>query len=72
MGRPELPSRERKCVRATTHGLGSAIDLRACYAMSGTDMAYGAILRASYAMSGTNVRYGATSRPTRVLRDVGY
>eukprot|EP00961_Rhodomonas_salina_P237675 3212753-Rhodomonas_salina.1 len=32
--------------------------LRACYAMSGTDPAYGAILLC-YAMSGTDLAYGA-------------
>eukprot|EP00961_Rhodomonas_salina_P112726 1516425-Rhodomonas_salina.1 len=36
--------------------------LRACYAMSGTDLAHAAIcLRARYAMSGTDVAYGATA-----------
>eukprot|EP00961_Rhodomonas_salina_P023507 315720-Rhodomonas_salina.1 len=39
-----------------------AISLRACYAMSGTDLDCGAIgLRACYAMSGTDLAYGATS-----------
>eukprot|EP00961_Rhodomonas_salina_P256409 3465224-Rhodomonas_salina.4 len=50
--------------------------LRACYAMSGTEIAYpvpcpvnSAIrLRACYAISGTDVAYG----PTRLLCDVRY
>eukprot|EP00961_Rhodomonas_salina_P009566 129683-Rhodomonas_salina.1 len=43
--------------------------LRACYAMSGTAMAYAATcLRACYAMSGTDLPYGA-SRP---IADRGY
>eukprot|EP00961_Rhodomonas_salina_P154898 2086405-Rhodomonas_salina.6 len=41
--------------------VGSAICLRARYAMSGTDLAYTTIcLRARYAMSGTDLPYGAT------------
>eukprot|EP00961_Rhodomonas_salina_P271116 3663327-Rhodomonas_salina.1 len=36
--------------------------LRACYAMSGTDLARGSILlRAFYTVSGTDLAYGATS-----------
>eukprot|EP00961_Rhodomonas_salina_P187074 2526144-Rhodomonas_salina.1 len=57
--------------------LGTACCLRVCYAMSGTDIAYGPMrLRASYAMSGTDIEshvvcgtdlaYCAIS--TRVLR----
>eukprot|EP00961_Rhodomonas_salina_P143496 1930966-Rhodomonas_salina.2 len=38
-----------------------AIGLRACYAVSSTDMPYGSIgLRACYAMSGTDLPCGAT------------
>eukprot|EP00961_Rhodomonas_salina_P267808 3618292-Rhodomonas_salina.1 len=45
------------------HPVCSAICLRACYAMSGTDLAYGAIcLRSCYAMSGTDLGYAATRR----------
>eukprot|EP00961_Rhodomonas_salina_P259797 3510911-Rhodomonas_salina.4 len=33
----------------------------ACYAVSGTDIAYGGILCPCYAMSGTDVLYAATS-----------
>eukprot|EP00961_Rhodomonas_salina_P092859 1249926-Rhodomonas_salina.1 len=37
-----------------------SIRLRACYAISGTDIAYGAVrLRACYAIPGTNLAYGA-------------
>eukprot|EP00961_Rhodomonas_salina_P096522 1298372-Rhodomonas_salina.2 len=45
----------------------SAIHLRACYAMSGTDVAYGALslcgrrAASPYGKSGTDVAYGATS-----------
>eukprot|EP00961_Rhodomonas_salina_P027935 377831-Rhodomonas_salina.6 len=40
--------------------VSSAIVLRACYAMSGTEIAYVAIgLRPCYAMSGTGIAYGA-------------
>eukprot|EP00961_Rhodomonas_salina_P235117 3177848-Rhodomonas_salina.6 len=61
--------------------------LRACYAMSGTDLVYAAIsLRACYALSGTDLTCGAPSLcatislrkvvfpylPTRLLRDVRY
>eukprot|EP00961_Rhodomonas_salina_P138216 1859540-Rhodomonas_salina.1 len=46
----------------------SAICLRACYAMSGTDMAYGAVrlarARQCPAMSGTDIAY-ATAREAR-------
>eukprot|EP00961_Rhodomonas_salina_P132036 1777522-Rhodomonas_salina.1 len=39
-------------------GVHSANSLRACYAMSGTDLGYAAIgLRACYAMSGTDLAY---------------
>eukprot|EP00961_Rhodomonas_salina_P171017 2305774-Rhodomonas_salina.7 len=42
-------------------GFQVPISLRTCYAMSGTDLAYGAIcLRACYAVSGTDVGDGAT------------
>eukprot|EP00961_Rhodomonas_salina_P181773 2453823-Rhodomonas_salina.1 len=42
----------------------SAICLRACYAMSGIDLAYGAIcLRACYVMSDTFEAYGPTKLP---------
>eukprot|EP00961_Rhodomonas_salina_P132472 1782750-Rhodomonas_salina.2 len=41
---------------------GSAISLRACYALSGTDKAFGAIsLRACYAIPRTDIAYGAVS-----------
>eukprot|EP00961_Rhodomonas_salina_P014396 193116-Rhodomonas_salina.2 len=52
----------------------SAIRLRACYAMSGTEIAYGAIsprdtrLCACYAMSGTEIAYGGSTTPARGLR----
>eukprot|EP00961_Rhodomonas_salina_P255356 3451114-Rhodomonas_salina.6 len=58
---------------ATADGLGgteSAICLRACYAMSGTDLAYGTMsaicLRASYAISGTDLAYGAIRSRKRI------
>eukprot|EP00961_Rhodomonas_salina_P167211 2253471-Rhodomonas_salina.1 len=39
----------------------SAIALRACRAMSGTDLAYGAVgLCACYAVSGSDIAYGCT------------
>eukprot|EP00961_Rhodomonas_salina_P261626 3535963-Rhodomonas_salina.3 len=42
--------------------VSSPISLRACYAISGTGIAYGAIsLRACYAISGTDLAYGAIS-----------
>eukprot|EP00961_Rhodomonas_salina_P197474 2664730-Rhodomonas_salina.3 len=42
--------------------VGSAIPLRACYVMPGTDLAYCIVsLRPRYAMSGTELAYGATS-----------
>eukprot|EP00961_Rhodomonas_salina_P284562 3846133-Rhodomonas_salina.2 len=45
----------------------TAIILRACHAMSGTDIAFGAlVLRACYAKSGTDIVY----YPTRVLCQV--
>eukprot|EP00961_Rhodomonas_salina_P076012 1020559-Rhodomonas_salina.1 len=38
--------------------VSSAIGLRACYAMSGTDILYGRIcLRACYAVSGTEIAW---------------
>eukprot|EP00961_Rhodomonas_salina_P089434 1202756-Rhodomonas_salina.3 len=58
------------------------IPLRACYAMSGTDLPNGANrLRACYAVSGTDLAYAATRRSygpqhrgggTIPLRDVRY
>mgnify|MGYP003687928947 CR=1 FL=1 len=43
--------------------VSSAIPLRACYAMPGTDKAYAAIcLRFCCAMSGTDLAYAATSQ----------
>eukprot|EP00961_Rhodomonas_salina_P094545 1272320-Rhodomonas_salina.1 len=43
---------------------GGAINLRACYPMSGTEPAYGTAigLRTRYEMSGTERAYGATRR----------
>eukprot|EP00961_Rhodomonas_salina_P005507 74791-Rhodomonas_salina.4 len=38
----------------------TATSLRACYAMSGTELAYG--LRTPYAISGTDLAYGAMRR----------
>eukprot|EP00961_Rhodomonas_salina_P206922 2793416-Rhodomonas_salina.1 len=46
-----------------------AVSLRACYAMSGTDLLNGAIgLRASYAMSGTNTAHGAIGLRARYVQ----
>eukprot|EP00961_Rhodomonas_salina_P042527 571429-Rhodomonas_salina.1 len=43
---------------STGYTVDSAINLRACYAMPGTDIAYGAVgLCACYAMSGTDMAY---------------
>eukprot|EP00961_Rhodomonas_salina_P056381 757477-Rhodomonas_salina.3 len=54
------PWRRRLCLPQVR----AAICLRNCYAMPGTDMAYGAICpRACYAMSGTDTAYGG--RPQR-------
>eukprot|EP00961_Rhodomonas_salina_P304364 3941573-Rhodomonas_salina.6 len=48
-----------------------AICLRACYAMSGTDIGYGAIcLRACYGMSGTDIGYGARYQPQPAIYQV--
>eukprot|EP00961_Rhodomonas_salina_P212794 2874201-Rhodomonas_salina.3 len=55
----------------------AATSLRACYAMSGTGIAYRDMhLRACYAMSGTGIAYGTTPCPVlsqhMVLRHVRY
>eukprot|EP00961_Rhodomonas_salina_P111063 1494397-Rhodomonas_salina.2 len=58
-----------RCVRTDIAYGASA--LRACYAMSGTDMAYSAVglrLRTRFTMSGTDVVHDATG----LLRDVRY
>eukprot|EP00961_Rhodomonas_salina_P105977 1427229-Rhodomonas_salina.2 len=67
-----LPRRKKRC----------AICLRACYAMSSTDLAYGTAyaataiwLRAWHAMCGTDLAYGATQAdmeppPSDLLRTV--
>eukprot|EP00961_Rhodomonas_salina_P013290 178554-Rhodomonas_salina.1 len=42
--------------------VSDAVSLRACYAMSGTDVQHGATnLHSCYAMFGTDVQYGATN-----------
>eukprot|EP00961_Rhodomonas_salina_P286511 3871306-Rhodomonas_salina.1 len=46
--------------------------LRACYAMSGTQIAYGALLPACYVMSGTDMAYGRSYLATSLLRHVWY
>eukprot|EP00961_Rhodomonas_salina_P221706 2997745-Rhodomonas_salina.1 len=46
-----------------------AIRLRAAYAMSGTDLAYGAVsLRSCYAMSGTDLPHALPSPYARAMR----
>eukprot|EP00961_Rhodomonas_salina_P030509 410477-Rhodomonas_salina.2 len=55
-------------------GIAHGPVLRSCYAMSGTDIAYGAAvsLRARYAMSGTEIRLLVAYLPTLLLCDVQY
>eukprot|EP00961_Rhodomonas_salina_P139218 1873633-Rhodomonas_salina.1 len=49
-----------KTITMHRYVVSSATCLRACYAMSGTDIAYGATcLRACYAVSGTDMAHGA-------------
>eukprot|EP00961_Rhodomonas_salina_P074133 996149-Rhodomonas_salina.1 len=51
-----MAGRRRVGVSAQVCGRPYAIGLRACYAMPGTDKAYGVIgLRACYAMSGIHI-----------------
>eukprot|EP00961_Rhodomonas_salina_P033731 453642-Rhodomonas_salina.2 len=56
-------------------GMGGSIPailLRACYAMSGTDLVYAPILlRASYAMSGTDIGWFAARWGCRYNRHQG-
>eukprot|EP00961_Rhodomonas_salina_P134844 1813766-Rhodomonas_salina.1 len=55
-------TRRRGCGRRLSASCRHAISLRACYAMSGTEIPYDAIsLRACYAMSGTEIPYGDIS-----------
>eukprot|EP00961_Rhodomonas_salina_P302173 3940745-Rhodomonas_salina.11 len=62
--RTDLAHAARRC----PHQVSSAIGLRACYASSSTDTAYGAVvLHTCYAMSGTDPAHGATCLPS-----VGY
>eukprot|EP00961_Rhodomonas_salina_P273787 3699094-Rhodomonas_salina.1 len=64
-GATELPhGRRLQLVRYST-----SIFLRASYALSGTDLAYGPIcLRASYALSGTDLAYGRMSLRASYVR----
>eukprot|EP00961_Rhodomonas_salina_P132877 1788805-Rhodomonas_salina.2 len=49
--------------------VGCPIFLRACYAMSGTNMAYGPIcLRTYYVMPGTSAAHGAICLHTSAVR----
>eukprot|EP00961_Rhodomonas_salina_P174870 2358836-Rhodomonas_salina.4 len=62
--------RRRRDVLFRLRRVDSAICLRACYAMSGTEIAYSAIcLRACYAMSGTEIADGANCLGTDMAYD---
>eukprot|EP00961_Rhodomonas_salina_P235122 3177848-Rhodomonas_salina.11 len=53
-------SGERERGKATGYARAYGAVLRACYAMSGTEIAQGIALRVGYAMSGTDLAYAAT------------
>eukprot|EP00961_Rhodomonas_salina_P100330 1349414-Rhodomonas_salina.6 len=56
----------------SSHALRSIV-LRALYAMSGTDLAYGVtILRPSYAMSGTDMGHGLRPAYAMSGTEIGY
>eukprot|EP00961_Rhodomonas_salina_P256961 3472269-Rhodomonas_salina.3 len=68
-----LPVRARRRCGGTTRAPATRwYGLRACYAMSGMGIAYGAVcLRACYAMPGTDPGYGAPSERRRGCRGGG-